>query len=186
MSSVGRRYGLSVSLLFRWRRQLDGAVSAMAEKERGSGIFYTAADWQLAGNAVGILEGKHQMKRRITMIARFDRKRRCWTLLAAACGLRTFDLIWTMTRGGPVNATHLMATLSYQRAILGGYLGGGSTTGPQFLPARRSAVSSLISLFEIEKVFYELKYELNNRPDWVWIPLRGIARLTEAGPSGES
>ena len=47
-------------------------------------------------------------------------------------------------------------------------------------------MSSLISLFEIEKVFYELKYELNNRPDWVWIPLRGISRLTEQGPSGES
>ena len=31
-----------------------------------------------------------------------------------------FQLIWVMTRGGPVNATHLMATLSYQRAILGG------------------------------------------------------------------
>ncbi len=27
-----------------------------------------------------------------------------------------FQLIWAMTRGGPVNATHLMATLSYQRA----------------------------------------------------------------------
>ena len=31
-----------------------------------------------------------------------------------------FQLIWAMTRGGPVNATHLMATLSYQRAILSG------------------------------------------------------------------
>ena len=31
-----------------------------------------------------------------------------------------FQLIWVMTRGGPVNATHLMATLCYQRAILGG------------------------------------------------------------------
>ena len=71
-----------------------------------------------------------------------------------------------------------------RKAFLGGYLAGDSA-GPRFLPARRTAVSSLISLFEIEKVFYELKYELNNRPDWVWIPLRGIARLTEAG-SGES
>lgn len=35
----------------------------------------------------------------------------------------------------------------------------------------------LIALFEMEKLFYELGYELNNRPDWVWIPLRGIARL---------
>ena len=35
----------------------------------------------------------------------------------------------------------------------------------------------LIELFEMEKMFYELSYELNNRPEWVWIPLRGIARL---------
>ena len=37
-----------------------------------------------------------------------------------------FQLIWAMTRGGPVNATHLMATLSYQRGILGGRLGEGA------------------------------------------------------------
>jgi predicted trehalose synthase len=29
----------------------------------------------------------------------------------------------------------------------------------------------------MEKVFYELAYELNNRPAWVRIPLEGIARL---------
>ena len=37
-----------------------------------------------------------------------------------------FQLIWVLTRGGPANATHLMATLGYQRAIGGGYLGEGS------------------------------------------------------------
>src|SRR6185437_8326109 len=37
-----------------------------------------------------------------------------------------FQLIWVMTRGGPVNATHLMATFSYQRAIMSGYLGEGA------------------------------------------------------------
>lgn len=35
----------------------------------------------------------------------------------------------------------------------------------------------LLELFEMEKMFYELEYELNNRPDWVWVPLRAIARL---------
>jgi len=73
-----------------------------------------------------------------------------------------------------------------RRAYLGGYLAAGKAGGPQFLPSRRPAVASLISLFEIEKVFYELQYELNNRPDWVWIPLRGIARLTEQGPAGDT
>src|SRR5512144_926828 len=37
-----------------------------------------------------------------------------------------FQLIWVLTRGGPVNATQLMATLSYQRAIVAGYLGEGA------------------------------------------------------------
>ena len=29
-------------------------------------------------------------------------------------------------------------------------------------------------LFVLEKAFYELNYELNNRPDWVRIPLAAI------------
>ena len=72
-----------------------------------------------------------------------------------------------------------------RKAFMNGYLTG-TPGGPRFLPAQRTAITSLTSLFEIEKVFYELKYELNNRPDWVWIPLRGIARLTEAVAMGDA
>jgi maltose alpha-D-glucosyltransferase/alpha-amylase len=35
----------------------------------------------------------------------------------------------------------------------------------------------LLALFELEKALYELRYELNNRPDWVGIPLAGILGL---------
>jgi len=35
----------------------------------------------------------------------------------------------------------------------------------------------LLELFELEKAFYELRYELNNRPGWVGIPLKGILAL---------
>ena len=45
-----------------------------------------------------------------------------------------FQLIWAMTRGGPVNATHLMATLSYQRAIIGGNLGEGAAISTAMIP----------------------------------------------------
>src|SRR3712207_8410429 len=37
-----------------------------------------------------------------------------------------FQLVYAITRGGPVNSTHLMATLAYQRAIPGGQLGEGA------------------------------------------------------------
>jgi maltose alpha-D-glucosyltransferase/alpha-amylase len=73
-----------------------------------------------------------------------------------------------------------------RKAFMNGYLSAGTARGPRFLPAQRQAITNLTALFEIEKVFYELKYELNNRPDWVWIPLRGIARLTEAGAMGDT
>jgi trehalose synthase-fused probable maltokinase len=68
-------------------------------------------------------------------------------------------------------------------AFVDGYLGAASTheedeTG--LLPEAPENVRLMIDLFEMEKVFYELAYELNNRPDWVWIPLRGIAQLTFA------
>ena len=34
-------------------------------------------------------------------------------------------------------------------------------------------------MFELEKAVYELRYELNNRPDWVAIPVAGILRLLD-------
>jgi maltose alpha-D-glucosyltransferase/alpha-amylase len=42
-------------------------------------------------------------------------------------------------------------------------------------------VSGLIALFEFEKALYELRYEMNNRPDWLPVPLAGIAQLLEGG-----
>ena len=37
----------------------------------------------------------------------------------------------------------------------------------------------LLQLAEIEKVLYELRYELGNRPDWVHVPLQGLLALLE-------
>ena len=45
------------------------------------------------------------------------------------------------------------------------------------LPSNRENADRLITLFETEKIFYELQYELDHRPEWVWIPLSGIAKL---------
>jgi trehalose synthase-fused probable maltokinase len=42
---------------------------------------------------------------------------------------------------------------------------------------------ALIALFELEKLFYELSYELNNRPTWVWIPLIGIEKMLASSAS---
>jgi maltokinase len=51
---------------------------------------------------------------------------------------------------------------------------------PSLLPPGQQATDQLLRVFELEKVVYELRYELNNRPDWVAIPVAGIVRLLES------
>ena len=60
-----------------------------------------------------------------------------------------FQLIYALTRGGPVNATHLMATLSYQRAILGGHIGEGAAISTAMIPFLLGAI--LISWFGFQR-----------------------------------
>jgi trehalose synthase-fused probable maltokinase len=55
-----------------------------------------------------------------------------------------------------------------------------ATIDPALLPSGEAAIEHLLSVFELEKAVYELRYELDNRPDWVAIPVAGIMRLLEA------
>ena len=60
-----------------------------------------------------------------------------------------FQLIYAITRGGPVNATHLMATLSFQRAIPGGQLAEGAAIATAMIPFLVFAI--LISFFGLQR-----------------------------------
>lgn len=74
---------------------------------------------------------------------------------------------WLQSWQGWVSATFLKAYLT--RA--------GQET---FVPRNRADLQILLDVFVLEKAIYELSYELNNRPDWVRIPLRGIEQLLAA------
>jgi multiple sugar transport system permease protein len=60
-----------------------------------------------------------------------------------------FQLIYVLTRGGPLNATHLMATLSFQRAIPGGNLGEGAAIAVAMIPFLLAAI--LFSYFGLQR-----------------------------------
>ncbi|MFH1778153.1 MAG: maltose alpha-D-glucosyltransferase [Candidatus Omnitrophota bacterium] len=49
-----------------------------------------------------------------------------------------------------------------------------TTQDAQFLPKKREEFMVIFEAFLLEKAVYELGYELNNRPDWIIIPLRGL------------
>ncbi len=68
-------------------------------------------------------------------------------------------------------------------AFLRGYL---ATMPDGVLPQTDAQIARLLDAYLLEKTLYELSYELNNRPDWVPIPLRGVITqlVTPLPPSG--
>jgi len=66
-------------------------------------------------------------------------------------------------------------------AFLDGYASATSRSPVCLVPPSRDALLRACAPFEIDKACYELAYELDNRPDWVAIPLAGLSRLLERG-----
>lgn len=60
-------------------------------------------------------------------------------------------------------------------AFMGGY--GVAVEGCPIYPQDADVARTLLELFVLEKAFYELRYELGNRPDWVHVPLGGLSEL---------
>lgn len=72
---------------------------------------------------------------------------------------------------------------SARRNFLAGYFASGIGG---ILPSSAAAAHALTALFELEKAFYELAYEIHSRPDWIEIPLGGILALLDGrGERGE-
>jgi maltose alpha-D-glucosyltransferase / alpha-amylase len=49
----------------------------------------------------------------------------------------------------------------------------------RIVPREREAFDRVLAVFELEKAVYELGYEMNNRPQWLWVPLEGIRAIVE-------
>jgi len=75
------------------------------------------------------------------------------------------------------------APVDLRTPFLAGYLHESSRLGAVLIPKEPHDVASWLTVFELEKAFYELEYEINNRPAWVPIPLRGLLDLL-AGTGG--
>ncbi len=56
--------------------------------------------------------------------------------------------------------------------------------GADFLPKDKKEIQLLLNVFLLEKALYEVTYELNNRPDWLRIPMHGIADVLAEGVEG--
>ena len=55
-----------------------------------------------------------------------------------------------------------------------------ATSGAAFIPQDEGDFQVLLEAYLLDKAVYEVGYELNNRPDWVVIPIRGIKHILGA------
>ncbi|MGA2410008.1 MAG: putative maltokinase, partial [Candidatus Binataceae bacterium] len=95
-----------------------------------------------------------------------------------------FGTLADMLRSGALGAGHDFASMSQWAALwqawtsavfLKEYL---AVAGQMpFVPQERGELCMLLETFVLEKAIYELGYELNNRPAWAGIPLRGIEHV---------
>ncbi|HET8656637.1 MAG TPA: maltose alpha-D-glucosyltransferase [Longimicrobiaceae bacterium] len=62
-----------------------------------------------------------------------------------------------------------------RKTFLDAYLD--ATRGASFIPDDRETLERVLRAFELEKAVYELGYEMNNRPDWIWVPVQGLRAI---------
>ncbi len=106
-----------------------------------------------------------------------ERRQKRSPLRDVAGMLRSFSYV---AAAGEILGTRVMPEGWESRAraaFLEGYFG---EADPALLPPGQESTEKLLTVFELEKAVYELNYEINNRPDWVGIPVASILRLLES------
>ncbi|MFH1724315.1 MAG: maltose alpha-D-glucosyltransferase [Elusimicrobiota bacterium] len=172
--------GMERAIRNRFREIRDRRITAMLTRCHGD---YHLGQVLRSGNDFVIIDFEGEPARSVT-----TRRLKRSPLKDVAGMLRSFDYAAyaALTAGvegaviRPEDAGHLMTWARFWSdrvgaAFLSAYreaAGGGS-----FLPKDLAEFKTLLDLHLLEKAFYELRYEINNRPAWAHIPVRGILRL---------
>lgn len=112
-------------------------------------------------------------------------RRHKWSPLRDVAGmLRSFDYaaFWALRlQGGHASPALERWAALWRDAVSACYLQSYLATADQgaFLPSSSAAIETLLELYLLDKALYELSYELNTRPDWASVPLRGLAELID-------
>ncbi|HLH65083.1 MAG TPA: phosphotransferase [Solirubrobacteraceae bacterium] len=105
-----------------------------------------------------------------------ERRRKRSPLRDVASMLRSFAYVDATARaqGGAVaDDWEQRARASFMESYL-------ASIDRTLLPGGEAQILNLLAIFELEKAVYELRYELDHRPEWLPIPVAGIVRLLEA------
>jgi maltose alpha-D-glucosyltransferase / alpha-amylase len=174
---------LETTLANRFRRLLETKIDADRIRVHGDyhlgQVLYTGKDFV-------IIDFEGEPARALS-----ERRIKRSALRDVAGMLRSFHYAAYQTLFGRVGATHqdnpaflepwiLFWHQWVSAAFLRAYLE--TASEGSFLPRSRSEMEVLIDCLLLEKAAYEMRYELNNRPDWVKIPIAGVLQLLETRP----
>lgn len=107
-----------------------------------------------------------------------ERRRLHCALKDVAGMLRSFDYALETARAGDAGTPGAPGP-PLREAFLAAYESHALELHATFLPADAATRARWLTFFELDKTLYELEYELQNRPDWLHIPVRGILRMLD-------
>jgi maltose alpha-D-glucosyltransferase/alpha-amylase len=168
-----RLLGLKNDILSRFRFIVDHKITGMRIRCHGDyhlgQVLFTGKDFVITdfegepAQPIGDRRNKRSPLRDVAgMLRSFD--------YAALSALRSGDFRpEDVPRLAPASdAWRFWVSALYLQSYLEASRSGG------FLPASKDELKNLLDLYLLQKAVYELNYELNNRPDWVGLPLRGV------------
>ncbi len=170
--------GLEQELIDRFRELLNKKILAMKTRIHGD---YHLGQVLFTGNDFIIIDFEGEPARTIT-----ERRLKRSPLTDVAGMIRSYHyaaynvMFKQAVRPEDIHLMEPWAELWYKyvsAVFLHAYLQ--STAHAPFLPSQEEDLEILLRVFLLEKAVYELGYELNNRPDWVIIPIKGIRYLLE-------
>lgn len=106
-----------------------------------------------------------------------ERRQRHCALKDVAGMLRSFDYAAASTAVAADPAVRLRLSSRMRAAFLEAYMARSDHHDARFLPATARARAEWTSFFELQKVLYEIEYELHNRPGWAPLPLAALERF---------
>jgi maltose alpha-D-glucosyltransferase/alpha-amylase len=161
-----------------------GLVRTRTHGDYHLGQVLRASDPEAAGSEWFIMDFEGEPARPLA-----ERRAKQSPLRDVAGMLRSFDYAVRMALAEQETGDMLVKSAlegwadSWLRMVRGLFLEGyaEAARGAGFVPDDPETLRRVLAVFELEKAVYELGYEMNNRPAWIWVPIRGIRALLEGG-----
>jgi maltose alpha-D-glucosyltransferase/alpha-amylase len=146
-------------------------------KTRVHGDYHLGQTLRTQGGNFIVLDFEGEPQRSIE-----ERRRKTSPLKDVAGMLRSFSYArgtstpWLSPGSVVLHADLVNWERGIRDAFLATYISTVADGGGSFLPESAEDMSTALSAWELDKAAYEVLYELNNRPDWLWIPLAAMIK----------